>query len=76
MLGVVSAVGGLATLILHVISLATAAWIITAIDSRVIGSTGLWQSCTSEICINLPDGKKIFLLFNRISVRECNQACR
>ena len=68
-LGVVAAVGGLATLILQVISLATAVWIVIAIDSRVIGSSGLWQSCASETCINLPEGKKMFLLSYRISVR-------
>ena len=55
--GIVAAVGGLANLIILIISLATAVWVVTTEDSGVNRSVGLWQACVSAGCVNLNNGK-------------------
>ena len=58
-IGIAGAVGGLLTLILQIVSLATPNWIET-----VAGSQGLWQVCVEIIgCSSIPSSSKyIFCL--------------
>ena len=61
-LWIFSAFGGLATLIIQIVSLATAVWIKVLVDSEVVGSIGLWHVCTPEVCLtiaSLIEGKEI-----------------
>ena len=61
-LSIFSAFGGLATLIIQIVSLATSVWIRVLVDSEVVGSIGLWHACTPQICFtiaSLIEGKEI-----------------